>query len=134
MSQPAARLTDPTTSPAYGAGVIIMPCMPTVLIGTLPAARATDMTQGYGPTDPIRMGSPTVLIGGLPAARMGDPTVAEGKILFGFPTVLIGGSSSAGGGAPGLSMTNATDQAAALERAAAEGLPFCEACNLQGGR
>ena len=71
-------------------GPILPPGCPTVLIGMLPAARATDMLTCVGPPDVIAMGSPTVLIGGLMAARMGDPTVHGGVIVLGCPTVMIG--------------------------------------------
>ncbi len=66
------------------------PCMPTVLIGGLPAARVSDMATCAGPPDSIVRGSATVLIGGLPAARIGDNTAHGGVIVAGFPTVLIG--------------------------------------------
>jgi uncharacterized Zn-binding protein involved in type VI secretion len=72
---------------------------PTVLIGGMPAARATDMCTCVGPPDPIAKGAATVLIGGLPAARMGDPTMHGGTIVIGCPTVLIG-DVTPGGGAP----------------------------------
>ena len=62
-----------------------------VLIGGLPAARATDMATCVGPPDMIALGSMTVLINGLPAARMGDQTAHGGTIVIGFPQVLIGG-------------------------------------------
>jgi uncharacterized Zn-binding protein involved in type VI secretion len=71
-------------------GPIALGCF-TVLIGGMPAARATDMAVCTGPPDLIAMGSTTVLIGGLPAARMGDPTAHGGVIVVGCPTVLIGG-------------------------------------------
>jgi uncharacterized Zn-binding protein involved in type VI secretion len=82
---------------------------PTVLIGGLPAARATDMTlpcmlPGCVPGGPgiIAKGSATVLIGSLPAARVGDMTAHAscvapipapvGTVLPpGCPTVMIGG-------------------------------------------
>jgi uncharacterized Zn-binding protein involved in type VI secretion len=35
-------------------------------------------------------GCPTVLIGSMPAARMGDMTAHGGSIVMGLPTVLIG--------------------------------------------
>ncbi len=63
---------------------------PTVLIGSLPAARVGDMTTCVGPPGTIAMGSATVLIGNMPAARMGDSTAHGGAIVLGFPTVLIG--------------------------------------------
>ena len=99
MGQPAARLTDMHVCPMVTPGVppiphvggpILAPGAPTVLIGGLPAARATDMCVCVGPPDMIAMGCPTVLIGGLPAARMGDPTAHGGTIVLGEPTVLIG--------------------------------------------
>jgi uncharacterized Zn-binding protein involved in type VI secretion len=71
-------------------GPILPPGCPTVLIGAMPAARATDMCVCVGPPDVIAMGSTTVLIGGLPAARMLDPTAHGGSIVVGCPTVLIG--------------------------------------------
>lgn len=44
----------------------------------MPAARATDLCVCVGPPDTILPGSPTVLIGSLPAARLGDPTAHGG--------------------------------------------------------
>lgn len=64
---------------------------PTVLIGSLPAARVGDMLVCVGPPDSIVKGSSTVLICGMPAARMGDTTAHGGSIVLGLPTVLIGG-------------------------------------------
>ena len=72
-------------------GPILPPGMPTVLIGNMPAARATGMCTCVGPPDVIAKGSMTVLVGNLPAARIGDLTAHGGSILMGFPTVLIGG-------------------------------------------
>ncbi|WP_428486829.1 PAAR domain-containing protein [Rhodopila sp.] len=71
-------------------GPIIVPYEPTVLLGSLPAARITDTLVCVGPPDMIAEGSPTVLIGGLPAARMGDLTEHGGVIIIGRPTVLVG--------------------------------------------
>jgi uncharacterized Zn-binding protein involved in type VI secretion len=97
---PAARLTDmhacPMQTPAvppvpHVGGPISGPCAPTVLIGSLPAARVGDMAVCVGPPDSIVQGSATVLIGGMPAARMGDATAHGGSIVLGMPTVLIGG-------------------------------------------
>jgi uncharacterized Zn-binding protein involved in type VI secretion len=85
---------------------------PTILIGFLPAARATDMAVCVGPPDTILLGEPTVLFGGLPAARMGDKTAHGGVITLGCPTVLIGSSA----------------QAATLSAATEVGTPFCEKC------
>ena len=70
---------------------ILPPGCPTVLINSLPAARATDMCACTGPPDTIAKGSMTVLIGGLPAARMGDLTAHGGTIVLGSLNVLIGG-------------------------------------------
>jgi uncharacterized Zn-binding protein involved in type VI secretion len=100
-------------------GPILPPCEPTVLIGSLPAARVSDMAVCVGPPDVIAMGSPTVLIGNLMAARIGDPTVHGGVIVAGCPTVIIG---EVGMGAP-------VPQIAALKAAARNGTPFCEHCH-----
>ncbi|TPG08700.1 type VI secretion protein [Rhodanobacter glycinis] len=92
---PAARLTDMHVCPMvtgvvpHVGGPILAPGAPTVLIGALPAARATDMVTCVGPPDVIAMGSTKVLISGLPAARLGDPTAHGGSIVLGCPTVLI---------------------------------------------
>jgi uncharacterized Zn-binding protein involved in type VI secretion len=96
MSMPAARIVDPHVCPMvtvvvpHVGGPIAGPCWPTVIIGSMPAARITDVLVCVGPPDLIAMGSPTVLIGGLMAARMLDPTSHGGMIVFGWPTVLIG--------------------------------------------
>jgi uncharacterized Zn-binding protein involved in type VI secretion len=70
-------------------GPIMLGCF-TVLTGSLPQARVTDMAVCVGPPDMIALGSFTVLVGSLPAARMGDLTVHGGTIVLGLPTVLIG--------------------------------------------
>ena len=94
---PAARLTDQHVCPAvtgvvpHVGGPIVSPGCPTVLIGSLPAARVTDIATCVGPPDVIVMGSTSVLIGGLMAARIGDPTAHGGVIVSGLPAVLIGG-------------------------------------------
>ena len=93
---PAARVTDMHVCPMvtgivpHVGGPILPPCCPTVLIGSLPAARITDLATCVGPPDMIALGSFTVLIGGLPAARMLDMTAHGGVIVLGWPTVLIG--------------------------------------------
>ncbi len=92
---PAARLLDMHVCPMFTGpvphvgGPVLGPGAPTVLIGMLPAARATDMRVCVGPPDVIAMGSPKVLIGGLPAARMGDMTAHGGVIVLGCFTVII---------------------------------------------
>jgi uncharacterized Zn-binding protein involved in type VI secretion len=72
-------------------GPILPPCAVTVLVGSIPAARATDMAMCVGPPDVIVKASMTVLIVNLPAARIGDMTAHGGNIILGLPTVLIGG-------------------------------------------
>ncbi len=95
MGQPAARMTDMHVCPMV-TGVVphvggpIVKGQPTVLIGKMPAARATDMATCVGPPDVIAKGSVTVLIGSMPAARMGDTMSHGGTIVIGCPTVLIG--------------------------------------------
>ena len=95
---PAARMGDMHTCPLVNpgpvphvGGPIVGPCIPTVLVGSQPAAVIGDMLVCVGPPDSIALGSATVLIGGKPAARMGDMTAHGGVIVQGFPTVMIGG-------------------------------------------
>ena len=94
--QPAARLSDMHVCPMvtgvvpHVGGPILPGSNVTVLVGGMPAARATDMLTCTGPPDVIAQGAPTVLIGGMPAARMGDMTAHGGVIVLGCPTVLIG--------------------------------------------
>jgi uncharacterized Zn-binding protein involved in type VI secretion len=100
MGMPAARvgdmhvcpmLTPLIPPPPHIGGPILPPGCPTVLIGGMPAARATDLAVCVAPPPPdmIALGSFKVLIGGLPAARMGDMCAHGGTIVFGYPTVLI---------------------------------------------
>lgn len=94
---PAARLTDMHTCPMttgpvpHVGGPIVGPGVPTVLIGKMPAAVATDNCVCVGPPDTIVKGSATVMVGGKPAARLGDNTAHGGSIVLGMPTVMIGG-------------------------------------------
>jgi uncharacterized Zn-binding protein involved in type VI secretion len=98
---PAARLTDmhtcPMQTPAFPSpiphvgGPVIGPGVPTVLIGSMPAAVVGDTCTCTGPPDAIVKGSGTVMIGGMPAARMGDTTAHGGSITLGCSTVMIGG-------------------------------------------
>jgi uncharacterized Zn-binding protein involved in type VI secretion len=96
MGMPAARATDMHVCPMvtvlvpHVGGPILPPCCPTVLTGSMPQARVTDMAVCVGPPDVIVLGSFTVLVGGMPAARMGDLTAHGGTIVLGLPTVLIG--------------------------------------------
>lgn len=91
---PAARVTDTST---HG-GTIVGPGMPTVLIGGMPAAVATDQhicvlpPNVHQPTaSPFPVGSATVLIGGKPALRVGDVCLCGATAAVGSPTVIIGG-------------------------------------------
>ncbi|WP_031301525.1 PAAR domain-containing protein [Sphingobacterium paucimobilis] len=96
----AARITDlhlcPMVTPGippvpHVGGPIIGPGIPTVLIGSLPAAVVGDACVCTGPPDSIVSGSKTVFIGGKPAARLGDPCAHGGSIVLGCVNVLIGG-------------------------------------------
>ena len=97
MGMPASRITDMHACPMvtgvvpHVGGPISGPCVPTVLIGSLPAAHVTDLATCVGPPDTIVKGSVTVLTQSLPAVRIGDLTAHGGNIVAGFPTVLIGG-------------------------------------------
>jgi uncharacterized Zn-binding protein involved in type VI secretion len=88
------------TVPHVGGPVLPAGC-PTVLIGSMPAARVGDMATCAGPPDSIVKGSATVLIGNMPAARLGDTTAHGGVITVGCPTVMIGDSGAGGGGGSG---------------------------------
>jgi uncharacterized Zn-binding protein involved in type VI secretion len=94
---PAARVSDMHVCPMvtgvvpHVGGPVMPPGEPTVLIGSLPAARLGDMVTCTGPPDTIIKGSATVMIGGKPAARLGDSTAHGGSIILGCFTVMIGG-------------------------------------------
>jgi len=95
---PAARVGDmhvcPMVNPGpvpHVGGPISGPGASTVLIGGMPAARATDMAVCSGPPDVLLPGSSTVPIAGMPAVRLGDATAHGGSVVTGLPTVLIGG-------------------------------------------
>ncbi len=101
MGQPAARVGDMAS---HGTPLSPGPGSPNVLIGGLPAWRATAdfhaCPQVIPSVPPIphvggvaTVGSTTVLINNLPAARQGDMIVEAGppnSIVMGCPTVLIG--------------------------------------------
>ena len=97
MGMPASRITDMHVCPMvtgivpHVGGPILPPGGVTVLIGGLPAARATDMATCVGPPDVIVKASMTVLTVGLPQARIGDMTAHGGNIVLGCFTVLVGG-------------------------------------------
>jgi len=130
MGQPAARLGDMHTCPEssgmvpHVGGPILPACMPTVLIGGMPAARVGDPAFCTGPPDVIVQGSPTVLIGGQMAARLGDMTAHTGRIVVGDPTVLIGGGASDND-----DDSDDDDQADTMDNAADDGQPFAEICS-----
>ena len=94
----AARVGDMTS---HGTPLTPGPGCPTVLIGGMPAWRATAdahtcplftvVVPHVGGV--VAVGSLTVLIGNLPAARQGDIVVEGGPpntIALGCPTVIIG--------------------------------------------
>ena len=90
---PAARVGDVSN---HG-GTITGPGIPTVLIGGMPAAVASDMhacaipPTAHQPTvSAFPMGSTTVLIGGKPALRVGDVCICGASAAVGAPTVLLG--------------------------------------------
>jgi uncharacterized Zn-binding protein involved in type VI secretion len=90
---PAARVGDVTT---HG-GTVVGPGVPTVLIGGMPAAVATDMHVCplppivHQPTvSPFPIGSTTVLVGGKPALRVGDTCICGAAVAVGAPTVVLG--------------------------------------------
>ena len=75
---PPAPVPTPLPHPPMPV-TIVGKCVPTVMIGSLPAAVMSSMTSpcmlpGCVPAGPgiIAQGSATVMIGNLPAARMGD--------------------------------------------------------------
>jgi len=98
MGQPAARVGDNTS---HGTPLGPGPGSPTVIIGGMPAWRATADTHVCplfdGPKPHlggvVAVGSVTVMIGGMPATRQGDMVVeasAPNAIVAGAPTVTIG--------------------------------------------
>jgi uncharacterized Zn-binding protein involved in type VI secretion len=98
MGLPAARVGDLHICPMltvlvpHVGGPIMPPGAITVLIGGMPAARATDMALcATGPPDVIAMGSVTVLTMKMLQARiLEDPTAHGGMIAIGCFTVLVG--------------------------------------------
>lgn len=97
MGMPASRITDMHVCPMvtgvvpHVGGPISGPCVPTVLIGKLPASHVGDLCVCVGPPDSIILGSTTVLTGKMPQVRIGDTTAHGGKIVLGCPTVIVGG-------------------------------------------
>jgi uncharacterized Zn-binding protein involved in type VI secretion len=155
MGMPAARVGDMHVCPMvtgvvpHVGGPVLPPCAVTVLTGSIPQARITDLCTCVGPPDMIAMGAFTVIVSGMPAARIGDLTVHGGTIVVGLPTVLIGDNGASGGGGGGGPVTVgiggpkaglagmlstaaaqiAQDkQAEVLKAAALSGVPFVERC------
>ena len=93
----AACLLFDGPKPHVGGPITPAACVPTVLIGGLPAAVANAVPLSIPCVSPapngIVKGSMTVLIGNFPAARLGDVTLHGSPIAPGpgLPTVMIGG-------------------------------------------
>jgi uncharacterized Zn-binding protein involved in type VI secretion len=88
----ACPMVTPGVPPVpHVGGPVTGPGVPTVMIGSLPAAVVGDMCTCVGPPDTIAKGSATVFIANRPAARMGDQCAHGGSIVIGCPTVIIGG-------------------------------------------
>jgi uncharacterized Zn-binding protein involved in type VI secretion len=95
---PCARLTDMHVCPMvtgvvpHVGGPILPPCVPTVLVMSLPAAPIGNMATCVGPPSTIIKGSATVMVQNRPLARLLDNTAHGGMIVGpGAPTVLVGG-------------------------------------------
>lgn len=99
---PCARLGDmhlcPMVTPGlppipHVGGPVMPPCVPTVLVGGMPAAPIGNMATCIGPPDVLAKGSMTVLVGSRPCVRvLMDPTAHGGMVAPpGCPTVLVGG-------------------------------------------
>ncbi len=93
----AARVNDLHLCPVivvvvpHIGGPISPPCSPNVTIGSMPAARVSDLAVCItGPPDMISKGSGSVFINSLPAARLFDQTAHGGAIIMGLPSVVIG--------------------------------------------
>lgn len=133
MGKPAARIGDMHICPMsdgpkpHVGGSVVGPGVPTVLIGSMPAAVMGDMCTCVSPApDTIVLGSMGVLIGGKPAARLGDMTAHGGMITIGCVTVLIGDTSLSTPLPPSIAA-----QFEVLIQAAISGMPFCEKCAQQ---
>lgn len=128
MRFPSARISDAHACPLHGGGTITTG-FPTVLVGSMPASRISDIGVCGPIPNPLVTGSPTVLIGKSPASRITESTAHGGKVVSGFPTVLIGdkGGMSPPVPIPG-PMAGLTRQANALLTAHRDRKPFCEVC------
>lgn len=92
---PAAARTGDITN--HG-GTIVGPGVPTVMVGGMPAAVATDNhicvippNTGHLTSSIFPKGSATVKIGGKPALRTTDACLCGAMAAVGCPTVSIGG-------------------------------------------
>ena len=72
-------MTNPNGSPHTG-GPVMPPGVPTVLIGSQPAAVMGDMCTCAGPPDSITKASATSSIAGIGTARQGGNTAHAGSI------------------------------------------------------
>ena len=101
---PALRAGDMCVCPLFdgpkphvGGPITPAATVPTVLIGSMPAAVANNIPGGIVCVSPapngIATGSATVMIGNFPAARLSDMSMHGTPIAPGpgFPTVIIGG-------------------------------------------
>lgn len=99
---PCARLTDmhvcPMVTPSvppvpHVGGPVLPPCVPTVLVGMLPAAPMGNTALCVGPPDLLAKGSATVLVGNRPVVRVLIDTTAHGGFVAppGCSTVIVGG-------------------------------------------
>ena len=99
---PCARLGDMHICPMVTPGVppiphvggpVMPPCVPTVLVGSMPAAPMGNMATCVGPPDALVKGSATVMVGKRPCVRVVMDTTAHGGMVAppGCPTVLVGG-------------------------------------------
>lgn len=97
-----ARLTDmhvcPMVTPAvppvpHVGGPVLPPCVPTVLVGGMPAAPIGNTATCVGPPDVLAKGSATVTVGGRPCVRVLIDTTAHGGMVVptSFFSVFVGG-------------------------------------------
>lgn len=125
---PSARISDAHACPIHGGGAIVTG-FPTVLVGSMPASRITDIAMCGPIPNALVSGSMTVLIGKSPASRITESLAHGGKVVSGFPTVLIG--DKGGGPVPPAHgpVGGMSRQAAALLAAQASNAPLCEVCS-----
>ena len=94
MGMPASRVGDMHVCPMvtgvvpHVGGPILPPGGMTVLVGSMPTARVTDLGTCVGPPDLGAVGTPVTLVMGLPVLHMGATTGHGGNVIIGLPTVL----------------------------------------------